>query len=120
MSYVLPESSFNTYLSPCFVTVPENVCVPAALAADGSAALDPDCEGGGVVASGLCEDGDCEEDGVRSVLSGGGVGVVSGVDDGCCAWLFGVVEGVVSWAWSALPQEIIPSAIARVARNDSV
>ena len=61
-----------------------------------------------------------EAGGVCVVLGVCCEGAVSGVDDGCCAWLFGVVEGVVSWAWSALPQEIIPSAIARVARNDSV
>ena len=57
--------------------------------------------------SGVC-DPDCEEDGVWLLLSGidgdwlGAVdgvccdGVVSGEEDGCCAWLFGVVEGVES------------------------
>ena len=77
------------------------------------------CEGG-VFASGLCDDGDCA-DGVLSGLEGVacGAGVLSGDDDGCCACRSGVVDGVFC-AWSALPQEIIPIAIARVARNDSV
>src|SRR4051794_37882989 len=147
MSYVLPESSFNTYLSPCLVTVPENVWLspladdpaaeeplPAApllpdapLAAedpDGLDWLDPDsgvrfagvpasglwpefgvCVEGAVV-SGLCEDGVCD-DRLLSGIAGGvlgavcGVccdGVVSGEEDGCCAWRSGVVDGVVSCA----------------------
>src|SRR5690242_12963637 len=99
MSYVFPVSSFKTYLSPCFVIVPEKVWLPLSLAAP--LAADPDCgvRFAGVPASGLwfefgiCEfgvvaSGDCDpccDDGVRSVLSGGGVGVVFGDEDGCCA-----------------------------------
>ena len=179
MSYVLPASSFSTYLSPCFTTVPEKVWLPlvsveepaAGLAGD----LEPDsgevvsgvledggvdglAEDGGV--DGLCEgdcvegvldglfaSGDCELDGlevdgvdedglaldglcVSGVLegdcvlgvcceaggiSGDGVGCVCGV---CCVWS-GAVDGV-DCAWSALPQEIIPIAIARVASTDRV
>src|SRR5579862_2718526 len=113
------------YLSPCFTTVPEKVWLSpgaAALAAD--PVLAPDS---GALASGVCEPGAvalgvcCEAGGI----SGDGVGWVCGVccdgavsgDDGvCCDWLLGV-DGDV-WAWSALPQEIIPTAIATVARNE--
>lgn len=152
-----PASSFNTYLSPCFVTVPEKVWLspaPAALDAEPVADDDPEalgscdpdcgirllgvvvsgvlCDGeAGAVESGLCDEGDCadgvlsgdegvEGDGVGEVCGVCCEGVVSGDDDGCCACWFGAVDGVVSCAWSALPQEIIPMAIARVARNDSV
>lgn len=129
MSYVLPVSSFSTYLSPCFETVPEKVWVSAPVADPDGLALDPDSgvrELGAVVSgvcdeSGVCEDGVCplsgiDGDGVGDVCGVCCDGVVSGDDDGCCACLSGV-EGVVSCAWSALPQEIIPIAIARVARN---
>ena len=163
MSYVLPESSFSTYLSPCFTTVPEKVWLPSGLedAADpeGFAVLEPDsgavasgveeggveedgaCEAGGCAdwsgvllggVDGLCDDGLCEDSGVLGVLDDGvcddgvcvlGAGCAAGGisgDGGCCVcgccWSAG--DDGVAWALSALPQEIIPMAIARVARNE--
>ena len=71
MSYTLPESSFNTYLSPCFTTVPEKVWLPLASVeapADGLAVELPLlAPASGLVASGvedgLCDEGDCEDAG---------------------------------------------------------
>src|SRR5581483_3050731 len=127
MSYVWPESSRSTYLSPCFTTVPEKVWLSVPDAAveperDVEPAVDPDC---GVFASGVCpgvcadgaccDEGGISGEGVGCVCGVCCVGVVSGADDGCCACVSGVVDGVVC-AWSALPQEIMPRAIAKVAR----
>ena len=71
-----------------------------------------DCEG--VCEDGVCADGVCCEEG--GISGEGGCWVVEGV---CCDWvLSGAVVDGVDWAFSLLPQEIIPSAIARVARDD--
>lgn len=114
----------------------EGVCDDGACEAGGCA----DWSGvllGGV--DGLCEEGLCEDSGVLGVLDDGvcedgvcedgvcafGVcceeGGISG-DGGCCACgcCWSVEDDGVDWALSALPQEIIPMAIARVARNERV
>ena len=114
----------------------EGVCEDGACEAGGCADWSGVLLGGvdGLCEDGLCDDGVCEDSGVLGVLDDGacedgvcvlGAGCAAGGisgDGGCCVcgccWSAG--DDGVDWALSALPQEIIPMAIARVARNERV
>ena len=78
---------------------------------------------GACVLDGLEEDGLASDGAVDGLLEDGvccAAGGISGAGAGCVCGVCwsGDVDGV-DWAFSALPQEIIPKASARVARNES-
>jgi len=76
------------------------------------------CEDWSGVLLGVCEDGVCED----GVLEDGVCCAAGGISGDGAGWVCGVCwsaeDDGVDWALSALPQEIIPMTIARVARNE--